>query len=391
MRATIGFVRYLSGYVEFCAQGGFPERFLNLCKLNGISLWNVKNDGVKVNACTSKREFELIDKPAENSGMTLKTLETKGIPYWAKRHRWRCGVLVGLVVAVCFVWYMSGFIWEVEIAQEDGVKMVNFTENLEKLGVKAGARRSKIDITAVQEELLEIYPQLSWVSLNIFGDKVLVEYTPATPAPEITDTTTPSNIVAKKSGKIVLMEGYSGTNEVKEGAYVSEGSLLISGVITNGDGSEVLSRARGKVFAETKNLFTAETAFKDELYVSNDLGVRYSVALFGLEIPLGFKPERQLVAETHVGLEVNSALLPVGVIRAEGIGLAEGTVKYTPVECDILNLIFCVKEKRSELKNANIKDVDFAKKQSDSGVSLNMTVVCVEDIALEKPVFVEEN
>ena len=124
----ISIFRYVSGYVEFCAEGGFSERFLNLCKLNGISLWNVKNDGVKVKACTSAREFKNIEKPAKNSGMTVKILENKGIPFWAKRHKWRCGLLVGLVVAVCLVWYMSGFIWEVEIAKEEGVKINNFTE-----------------------------------------------------------------------------------------------------------------------------------------------------------------------------------------------------------------------------------------------------------------------
>lgn len=389
MRATISIIRYFSGCVEFCAQGGFPERFLNLCKLNDISLWNVKNDGVKVEACTSAKEFERLEKPAKNSGMTVRTLETKGIPFWARRHKWRCGLLVGLVVAVCFVWYMSGFIWEVEIAQEEGVKIIGFTENLENLGVKAGARRSKIDIPAVQEKLLEIYPELSWVSLNIFGDKALVEYTPATPAPEITDTLTPSNIVAKKSGRIVLMEGYTGTNEVKEGANVSEGSLLISGVVTNSDGSESLCRATGKVFAEAKNKFTATTPCENKLYTGNELKVRYRIDLFGLEIPLGFSPEMHLVNETPVGLKVNSTLLPVGIIRDEGMGFSEGVVSYNAVECDTLNLLSCIKAKRRELKNADIKEISFSNEHSGSEGNLTITVVCVEDIALEKPVFVE--
>ncbi len=385
----VSIIRYLSGYVEFCAQGGFPERFLNLCKLNGISLWNVKNDGVKVEACTSAKEFERLEKPAKNSGMTVKTLENKGIPFWAKRHKWRCGVLVGLVVAVCFVWYMSGFIWEVEIAQEEGVKIINFTENLEKLGVKAGVRKSKIDIPEIQEKLLEIYPELSWVSLNVFGDKALVEYTPATPAPEITDTSTPSNIVAKKNGRIVLMEGYRGTNEVKEGVYVSEGSLLISGVITNSDGSEAMCRATGKAFAETKNKFTATASCENKVNISNEVKVRYRVDLFGFEIPLGLKPKMQIACETPVGLEVNSSLLPVGVIRDEGVAFRDGTAGYNDVECDTLNLLSCIKAKRSELENAEVKEISFINKQTESGRNLTMNVSCVENIALEKPVFVE--
>ena len=195
----VSLIRYASGYVQFCAEGGFPERFLNLCKINGISLWNIKNDGVKVEACTSATEFKNIAKPAKNSGMTIKIIKNKGIPFWAKRHRWRCGAVFGVVMSICLIWYMSGFIWEIEIVEEDGVKINNFTQTLAELGVRPGARKSKIEIIDVQEKLLAAYPELSWVSLNIFGDKAQIEYTPSTPAPEVTDTKTPSNIVAAKS------------------------------------------------------------------------------------------------------------------------------------------------------------------------------------------------
>lgn len=387
----ISFFRYVSGYVEFCAEGGFSERFLNLCKLNGISLWNVENDGVKVKACTSAREFRSIEKPAKNSGMTVKTLENKGIPFWAKRHKWRCGLLVGLLVAVCLVWYMSGFIWEVEIAEEDGVKIDNFTENLAELGVKPGVRKSKIDIPEVQEALLGMYPELSWVSLNIFGDKAKIEYTPATPAPEIVDTKTPSNIVASKSGKIILIEGYGGTNAVKEGAFVTEGSLLISGVKTNADGSEKFVRARGKVFAETKNTFLSEIEYENSLKTSSEISVRYRVDLFGIKIPLGFKPENGIVTETDIPLMVNSTILPVGVIRDEGIEFTQKSVRYKSEEIDMMNLLCCVKEKRNAYKDANIKKVSYTENESQQSEILTMTIICVENIASEKVAYVEEN
>ncbi len=387
----ISIFRYVSGYVEFCADGGFPERFLNLCKLNGISLWNVENDGVKVKACTSAREFKSIKKPAENSGMTVKILENKGIPFWAKRHKWRCGLLVGLLVAVCLVWYMSGFIWEVEITKENGVKINNFTETLAELGVKPGIRKSQIDIPEVQEALLDIYPELSWVSINIFGDKARVEYTPSTPAPEIVDTKTPSNIVALKSGKIVLIEGYDGTNAVKEGAFVSEGSLLISGVKTNGDGSEKLTRARGKVFAETENLYDCEKAYENDLKISDEIKVRYKLNLFGLKIPLGFKPQGEKISQTDVFLTVNSVNLPVGIIRDESLTFSESTQKYSLQEINMLNLLSCVKEKRASYKEANIKKATYKVREDEQGAGLTMSIICVENIASEQPVYIEEN
>ena len=63
------------GYVQSSAVNGFPERFINLCNIRGINLWNVKNDGVKVTAFTTEREFQELKIPAENSGMSLKIIK----------------------------------------------------------------------------------------------------------------------------------------------------------------------------------------------------------------------------------------------------------------------------------------------------------------------------
>lgn len=65
-------LRRIFGYVEFYASGGFAERFINLCTLNGINLWDVKNDGVKVYACTDFDGYKRIKKCARGSGMRLK-------------------------------------------------------------------------------------------------------------------------------------------------------------------------------------------------------------------------------------------------------------------------------------------------------------------------------
>ena len=34
-------LRLITGYVKFRAAGRFPERFMNLCRLNGIILWDI--------------------------------------------------------------------------------------------------------------------------------------------------------------------------------------------------------------------------------------------------------------------------------------------------------------------------------------------------------------
>ncbi|MBO5065533.1 MAG: sporulation protein YqfD [Clostridia bacterium] len=385
----VSLLRVFGGYTRFCAEGGFPERFLNLCKIEGISLWSIENDGVKVKACTSSREFEKIKTPAIKSGMEIKELESKGFPFFVKRHKWRCGAVLGVIIAVLFVWIMSGCVWEVEVVEEEGVKLDNFTESLAEFGVKTGARKSKIDILDVQEKLLKRYPQLSWVSVNIFGDKVQVEYTPAKTAPELKSENVTSNIIAGKSGKIVLVEGYKGTNAVKEGAYVPKGALLISGVTVNADGSEAFAQASGKVFAQTDNKHSSFEASSSERALTTDAFRRYSLSVFNLEIPLGFYDKTALSWTTDMMLQGDSAVLPVGVIREDSVETQNVKVNLTVSETQLMNLCRCIKEKRSKYTDAEFVKVSFAPKNDGGENALFMEIVCVEDIAEEKIVDVE--
>lgn len=385
----VSFFRVLGGYTRFCAQGGFPERFLNLCKINGISLWSIENDGVKVEACTSAKEFIRIKEPAIKSGMEIKEIESKGFPFFVKRHKWRCGAVFGVLIAVVFVWLVSGCVWEVEIVEEEGVKIEDFTETLEQLGVKPGARKSKIDILDVQEKLLKRYSELSWVSVNIFGDKVQVEYTPAKKAPETEAQNITSNIVAKKSGKIVLVEGYKGTNAVKEGGFVAQGSLLISGVKINADGTETFSEASGKVFAETDNIFTACMTPADECLVTTDDYHRYSISFLNLKIRLGFFDKGNLKCETDIMLRGKNTVLPVGIIREDSLETATAELKLTSEEIFLLNLNRCIKEKRENFSDVEFLKINYKNKSETGKDILEMDILCVEDIAEEKIVLVE--
>ena len=100
-------LRLIKGYVSFTAEGGFPERFINLCNNNGILLWDVKNDGVKVKACTTTADFKRINLPAENSGMEIKDVSEKGLKSFINRYKYRCGLCLGAFIAVFIITFLS--------------------------------------------------------------------------------------------------------------------------------------------------------------------------------------------------------------------------------------------------------------------------------------------
>lgn len=379
----IQILRLLKGYVEFCAEGGFPERFINLCNIRGINLWNVKNDGVKVVAFTTEQGFQELKTPAENSGMTLKIVKIRGVKNFMKRHKWRCGAVLGIALAFCFWVFMSGYIWEIEILETEGVNVEDFTQSLADSGVKIGARKSKIDVIQVQNKLMNEYNQLLWVSLNIFGGKVQVEMSEFIEQKEIIDTRTPVNIVADKKGEIVLIKGYSGVNAVREGDNVTKGSLLISGVVKNFDGSEYFTHAKGEVFAKTKNNEKITLPYKNKIFVTAQKKNRYYLYVFSLKIPLGVKTQGQFITENSKLLKSGETVLPFGIIREDNFTKLEKTIEYSPEQTGLSLLLEGVKMKRKKYNKSELKSVKYDFIDNENCGGINVKINCIEDIAKE--------
>ncbi len=387
----IKLLRLLQGYVLFTAEGGFTERFLNLCKINGISLWNVENDGVKVKAFTTSKDFERINIAAEKSAMSVKIEQERGLKFFVKRYKLRVGVVCGLFLSFCAVLYLSGCIWNVKIQEKAGAKVEAFTESLAELGVKPGARKSRIDILSVQEEMLKRHKELLWVSLNIFGGRAELEYTLTTVKSPSPETFLPSNLVAGKNGVITLLECYRGTPAVKEGHTVAEGSILISGVVKNKDGSEKLIQAMGRVYARTDNHITADVHLEDEGYITSVVQPSYGAVAFGVQIPFGLYPSGDMTSVRRVFLQGSEAELPVGIVRYDALELKEAKVVLTADNARLGGLLDVVREKRLDYELAEMKSVKYTAVNRMDKCRVQAHIVCVEDISAEKPLSVEKN
>ena len=387
----IELLRLLQGYVLFVAEGGFVERFLNLCKINDINLWNVKNNGVKVEAFTSKKDYERINMAAERSGMSVRIECERGFKTFVTRNKRRVGVAVGLFASFVLVLYLSGCIWNVEIEEKDGVKIEAFTNTLADLGVKTGARKSDIDILKVQDEMLKRHSELLWVSLNIFGGKAELEYTivnEKTPSPE---TFLPTNIIASKKGEITLVECYRGTPVVKEGQNVAEGSILISGVLKNADNTETLTQAMGKVYAKTQNIITVKGEDSRAMKISGDVEPYYGFYLFGLDIPFGRLNSEELSSVTRISVQGNKTKLPVGFIRCDCISFAERNMVNDEGLAKLSMLLEGVEKKREQYALAELKNVVCESSEINGKLLVTIEITCVEDISVEKTISVEKN
>lgn len=387
----VNIIRLIKGYVSFEVFGGFPERFLNLCRLEGIDLHSVEINGDRITASADAKDMLGIREASERSGMEVKVNNERGLPFFLKRHKWRCGVLVGLGVVVAFIAFMSGFIWEVEVIGDNREDNIQLEQALRDLGVYSGARKSRINILEIQEQILLSNEDINWISLNIFGTKTVVEYTPVKEKLPVTDKDSPMNVVACKRGQITLVECYNGQRSVKEGDYVSVGDLLISGVVVNGDGSEKITHASGRVLARTENVHTFEQRLEFDSLMIVSADSSYALNLFGLEIPVGAKNREEDSSKVYVNIEGNDTELPVGLVRFDGFTCAREKIELTEHQAALMCVCDTVEKKRVDYDEVDIEQVVYRQVQTENLFTLEQSIICVENIAREEEFYVEEN
>ncbi|MBQ4604703.1 MAG: sporulation protein YqfD [Clostridia bacterium] len=382
----VNFVRFIIGYVGFIASGGFAERFLNLCRLNGISLWELKNRSGVIYACTDCRCYKKIRSVARKSGMRVRIKEKHGLPFFLNRHSRRIGVLAGMFLCAAILLILSTRIWSIDVIGNDNVPSEKITAVFEDLGVKKGAAGSKINIKSTEFSALQSLSELSWLNINISGSKVLIEVREAVESPEITKDGVPADIVAARDGIITIIRPFNGTAEQKIGNAVVKDDLLISGIEENGDKTVSFCRADGYVVARTSRCLNFSQSQKIKAKQPVGIKKRCILNFLSFNIPLGKINEKNSYYEKSE-IIIKGVTLPFGITECTEVLSEEAEITLTPERKKALAFLrfsdMCAEEFRYlEIEKAEIsvnKNGDFSGE-----------FTCIENIGKVHPMQIEE-
>ena len=112
---TLFLLKYIGGYLEVVLSGYAPERFLNLCGNHNILIWNLRKEEDVYHFFISIRAFWSIRPFVSKTGCRIRILRKIGFPFWMNRYRKRKCFLMGVILAAGLVWFLSRFIWNVEV------------------------------------------------------------------------------------------------------------------------------------------------------------------------------------------------------------------------------------------------------------------------------------
>lgn len=310
--------RSVSGYVEFFAKGGFGERFINLCSLHDIPLWNVKANSSGFTARTTPQGYKNILICARKSGVKTSMTRKVGLPFLIHRYRRRWGLAVGAVFLVLCLSFLSSRIWLIEITGNSAVTDEQITEAIREAGLFVGSRKSTLNPPQISLYASGKIEKLSWISVNISGSCAKIEVREGFDSPKIRDSTGNYNLVASRDAQLVILETYDGFAQAKVFNPVLKGDVLISGAYQNKDESAGFTHAYGYAVGRTEDKLKFICRADEKVYKKNLVRRVKTLYFMGLELPLGKAPkEYDACFSLKKYFSLGKKNMPVGVFYSD--------------------------------------------------------------------------
>ena len=233
----IGIIRYCRGYVKLRVWGYSPERFMNLCTNRGILIWGVCNLDGCYTMYMSLPDFFTLKEIVRKTKTKVAVLEKRGLPFLAQDVRRRKMFVFGVILCLFFIFFMSRFVWAIELCGNRMITDDELYDFLEQEGVCYGSKKNALDTGGLEKALREGFHQITWASVGINGTKVTVQVKendlPSKEEQHRENGAFPdgADMVASADGTVVSILTRSGVPLVKAGDNVKKGDILISGLV----------------------------------------------------------------------------------------------------------------------------------------------------------------
>ncbi len=383
--------RYIKGYLRLRFSGDFSERILNLCARNSATLWEIeKGKSGELFANVSIRDFRKMRTIRAKSGVRVKIIKKNGAPFIVRKYSKRVGFVLGIIVFLFLLNFLSGYIWKIEVSGNEKVNESLILNTCSELGITEGTKIEKIDTNKAKEQLLIKLNGLAWASFNIEGCRLTVEVSEIKNSAQ--NENEPSNLLAKVDGVIRHINIKSGNCLVKVGDAVVKGDVLVNGIIEFSEsGTKSKVKSKGEIIAETKRTFTVAVSKKQIKSVTGQTQTTKRVlSFFSVNIPLYLGETKEpFVCKTEVNnLKLFGEKIPISITKKIFYPTKEIEINLTEDEAKKIG----AEKINNTLKNGSFKEFSLLNedfKSTNDEFILTQTFKCEENIVYEEKI--EEN
>ena len=384
-----GLYEYIRGYYTVTASENGAKRAINILLANAVPFYNVKTAGEgKTSFRLDGKSFRKYLSLTEGHVIDGECVEKSGLFSVASKYRMRFGFFIGAALFAAVIAASSLFIWDINVTGETSLSEDEVLTVLHDHGVYIGAYIPNVDTVSAEVRLVIALNELSSASINLRGTVAEVMIREEKPK-DVSETASPSNLVASRDGLIETLEISGGIPAVKRGQTVKEGQLLVSGVIDSKAVGYRLVRARGNVYARTTFQYRASVPLHsyEKTYTGNRK-TQKSIKIFSKIINLFsnneiyFKKYDTIETEKRVCL-FGKIELPVFICEKTYKEYVLSPVELNEAQAEEKAYRMILEQSAEDLKDAQILNRYVSSGLIGEELVLSCDVECIADIAKE--------
>ena len=368
-------IQSLTGVVTVQIEGFFTERFINLCKINNIKIWDVRNivKGVmrfKINI----KDFKKLRKISKKTKCKVLIKEKKGVYFTLFKYRKRKIVFVLLFLVLIFSISFSTFVWNIEVIGNETISKEEIIDNLKESGLFIG--KSKIGLD--KKDIVNNFRTKSRAIIKVVEKTRIDENN--------VQKINPGDIVATKSGVITKIVAEKGTSKCKVMDYVEKGNVLVEGNVYSRD-NEIMEEVPAKGYAMIDSIYTFEKEYlftKTEKKYTGKKRTTFGITVDSKENMLNYlnKSKKYDITKQSKSIRIFGKSISFDIFKCDEY--EDITVDYTK---DELNYIID-KEINEYLQNnilnncinSNVVDITKNEYEIENGIKIKVEYVINEKI-----------
>lgn len=386
---------FFTGYVEIMIHGIRPEEVINRGIRAGVYFWDIRRlrPGV-IYAKMHSTSFWQMRSLANASNCQVKLVKKHGWPLFRKKMVERQMLMIGAVLFLGVLGYLSTLVLWVNIDGLEGVEQRKLAAILEQVGLKPGiSRRELLDKKRMFErEVMLLTSDAIWLGITSRG---VVAQVKAVPRKTPLLPQAACDLVAAEDGVITRVAVIRGVAAVEEGATVAQGDRLITGVNwqTDPESGTVIQEeiaASGIVEArvwheieiiEPKVVWKAHTRRQQRVTYQLRVGEKvWKLGSWGAPIHGDYfwqRLRKRIYQGRNSSLNVEFIKNVYEEVRWQLVQRAPGEIKRTALAAAAI--------KQRELENLNFESQREAWSDDGSFVKLIVTLEAIKDIAKVAP------
>ncbi|AND85662.1 sporulation protein YqfD [Clostridium tyrobutyricum] len=245
------FYNYKNAVITIEIQSIMPERFINLIWKNDVYIKNIIRKSVTTVVMDIRyKDYNKIKKIGKKTGTRIRIVRRWGLSFLILRIQKNKMLIFGVTIFIGIIYYMSTFIWQIQINSDSNLPPYEIRQKLKAYGVTNGINKNKIDVYKIEEFLIKNDDNIMWVRARIDGSRLIVTAQERKSPPNIISDNSPCDLVASKDGEVIRLYTTAGTPVVNIGDMVKKGQLLVKGV-QGKEGDTYTVHAAGDVLCKT--------------------------------------------------------------------------------------------------------------------------------------------